>query len=79
MEIEYNLFASFAALMPEHARGGSCILSLDDGVTVCGLIQKLRLPEKDAKMVFINGRRAAESAVLKQGDRVGIFPLVAGG
>jgi len=52
---------------------------MEEGTTVGMLMERLHLPEDRPKMVFINGRRASEGTRLKDGDRAGIFPLVAGG
>jgi len=79
MEIEYLLFASFADYMPENRQGQSCVMTLEEGSTVGILIEHLNLPENKPKMIFLNGIRAKEDMLLKNGDRVGIFPLVAGG
>lgn len=79
MEIEYLLFASFSSYMPESSNGQSCRIQLEENATVSTLLKLLNLPEKTEKMIFLNGIRAKEDASLKNGDRVGIFPLVAGG
>lgn len=79
MKIEYELFASFAGLGSDNPDGEPSILELPEGTTVDMLIRQLRLPEDRPRMIFINGRRVNESTDLKDGDRAGIFPLVAGG
>ncbi len=79
MKIEYILYASFAKHMPKGSDGRVCELEIAADLTLGMLIERLQLPEKSSKMVFVNGLRAKEEAVLRDGDRVGIFPLVAGG
>jgi len=79
MKVEFVLFASFADYMPKNAGGKPFAIEVDEGTTVGALIERLRLPEDRPKMVFVNGLRAKEDALLSEGDRAGIFPLVAGG
>jgi len=42
------------------------------------VISDLRLPDQP-RIVFVNNRHAAEDSVLRDGDRLAIFPPVAGG
>jgi molybdopterin converting factor small subunit len=79
MKVEFVLFASFADSMPEQAGGKPSVIEVDEGITVGTLIERLRLPEDRPRMVFVNGLRVKEDALLSEGDRAGIFPLVAGG
>lgn len=79
MKIEFVLFASFADHMPEHAEGKPCVMEVEEGTTVGSLTERLHLPEDRPKMIFVNGLRAKEDTLLSEGDRAGIFPLVAGG
>ena len=79
MKIEYALFASFAVYMPDRKPGKAGFTEMEEGASVKKLFQQLGLPENQVKIAFVNGRRVEEDAPLKDGDRVGIFPLVAGG
>lgn len=79
MKIEYVLFASFAALMPVGSDGKPCELEVDAGTRVDTLMERLKLPKEKAKIIFVNGIKSSEDTLLSQGDRVGIFPIVAGG
>jgi len=74
-QITVRLFATLAGLTPENADA----YPVTQGMTVRDLIGQLGVDEKDAKVVFINSRKAELSAVLNSGDRVGIFPPVGGG
>ncbi len=48
------------------------------GPRIADVIATLGLPD-DPRVVFINGRHAPEDTVLSDGDRLAIFPPVAGG
>jgi len=52
---------------------------LEPGSTVGGLVRALGIPEKLAKLVFVDHVRADASAALRDGAAVDIYPPVAGG
>ena len=80
MKIELRLYASLARHMPEQERNqGSRGMEVAEGTTVGALLDLLSIPVKAAKIIFVNGVHAGPVQVLKEGDRVGIFPPVAGG
>ena len=59
--------------------GGLDRFELDTGATVEHLLDNLDIPVAEAKLVFVNGKKAPLTAVLSDGERVGIFPPVGGG
>ena len=73
--IEIKLFASLTKFLPESADK----YEIKPGETVRNLLTQLRIPEKDAKLIFIDGIRSDMDTALKGGERVGIFPPVGGG
>ena len=79
MKIELRLYASLAAFMPEQTGGKSLTMEVSDGTTIRDLLQQLKVPKKQIKVIFLNGIHAGDGDILKEGDRVGIFPAVAGG
>lgn len=79
MKVELDLFASFMKYKPENCVGEPYILEIDNGTTVKQLIDQLNIPSSIPKIIFVNGIVTKEGTVLKDGDRAGIFPQVAGG
>jgi len=79
MKIEVNLFSSLARLKPKDLGTDPWILECREGITVEELLRELKLPEKSCKLTFINKNHAGRATVLKDGDRVGIYPPVGGG
>ena len=79
MKVELRLFASLSAYMPPGAEDGSNMLQAEDGTTINTLLTQLGVPEEDVKIVFVNGIISKVDDVLHEGDRVGVFPAVAGG
>ena len=49
-------------------------MELPAGATIGQLIEQLGLPEREIKVVFVNGVAQELDYVLADGDRVGIFP-----
>lgn len=79
MKVELNLFASFERYMPNKAKGNSCTMELREGTRVRELLEQLKIPIDSVKLVFLNGVHARDDEILNDGDRVGVFPPVAGG
>ena len=78
IRIEVRLFATLRRFAPA-ASGEALSLELPAGSTVHDLVGRLQLPAPEVNKVFINYRAVPDEHVLQEGDRVGIFPLVAGG
>jgi molybdopterin converting factor small subunit len=60
--------------------GEALVCELAEGTTVQKFLEKeLGIPPGEVKIVFINGVSRSFDHVLADGDRVGIFPPIAGG
>ena len=51
---------------------------ITEGETVNGLVERLGLPKKDIKVIFVNNKVAGFDTVLKDGDQVALSPPVGG-
>lgn len=79
MRIDLALFANLSQYHPDGEGGRhSRSYDLEAGATVTDVIEHLGLPDQP-RVVFLNGRHAPETAALSEGDRLAIFPPVAGG
>jgi molybdopterin synthase sulfur carrier subunit len=79
MTVDIALFAYLSDYQPDGQGGrGTRSFELEPTATVTEVIEMLGLPD-EPRIVFINGVHAAENAVLNEGDRLAIFPPVAGG
>jgi molybdopterin converting factor small subunit len=74
MKVELNLYASLARFVP---RTGP--LEVGKDTTILGLLRRLDVPLDKVKIIFLNGIHASGNETLRDGDRVGVFPPVAGG
>ena len=80
MKIEVKLYASLGRYMPQAAlEKGQSYLEVGEGTTIKALLENLKVPLETVKLIFLNGIHAKDNEVLKDGDRLGVFPPVAGG
>jgi len=54
-------------------------VGLPEGARLSDLLRQAGLPAEEVKQAFVNGRRASPDRLLEEGDRVALFPAVAGG
>ena len=78
MKIELRLFASLSVYMPE-AESADATVNVKEGISIRELLEQYNVPLDSVKIIFVNGVHAERDEILKEGDRVGIFPPVAGG
>ncbi len=79
MKITVTLYATLMKYNPEGTRNKPFELELPEGSKVKDLIEHLGIKENEAKQVFIRHKSRPEDFVLEDGDKVAIFPPVAGG
>ena len=77
MKIEVRLFAT----LKQYAPGGRdpSVCELAEGSRVGNVLEGLSIPKDAAKVILVNGRQSDEGHILCDGDRIVIFPPVAGG
>jgi len=75
IEINVDLSTTLFRYYPE----GSGSIKVEKGTTADDLIRKLGIPEDAVSLIFINGKRAMPNQELDENDKIGLFPLVAGG
>jgi len=79
MNVRVQLFASLGRHAPHGGGNDPFPVALNEGATVSDLLDLLAVPVEVVKLVFVNGVHASGERCLKDGDRVGVFPPVAGG
>ncbi len=77
-QVEIRLFGHLREYLPAPGFPGAMV-EVPDGSTLGDLLDHLRIPPKDPKILLINGIHADRTASLHEGDRVSIFPPIAGG
>jgi sulfur carrier protein ThiS len=79
MDVDVVLFAYLSDYQPDGLGGRAArAFHLAQGTTVADVIANLKLPDQP-RIVFVNNRHAAEDSALHDGDRLAIFPPIAGG
>lgn len=78
IQVEVRLYATLRRYNPE-ASEGVMLLQMTEGSTVTHLLACLGVPKKEARVFFVNNRQQSNDYLLQNGDRVAVFPLVAGG
>ncbi|MBC2710713.1 MAG: MoaD/ThiS family protein [Desulfosarcina sp.] len=73
--IQLKLFAALTPLSPEN----SDRVPIEPGISIKELLDHLDIPIVKAHLIFINGVKRSLETRLNGGERVGIFPPVAGG
>lgn len=80
MKIQLKLFASLTRFLPNpEGAGFTNLVEIDEGTTIEALLDQLKIPREQPKIIFLNGIHAEGRTVLKEGDRLGVFPPLAGG
>ena len=79
MKIELILYASLACHLPAERTGNSCVLEINEGSTVGDALASLNIPEDTPRILFVNGRHTKTDQSLAEGDRLAVFPPIAGG
>lgn len=73
--IQLKLFATLSSRLPASADR----YPIEEKTTVRDVVEALKIPERQAKLIFVNGEKKPLDTLLKDGDRLGIFPPVGGG
>jgi sulfur-carrier protein len=72
-----------AATLSRHVTGYNANtgqhLEVEPGSTVLDLARQLGVPDKEVKLIMVNGVAARWDTILQGGERVALFPPVGGG
>jgi molybdopterin converting factor small subunit len=77
MDINLKCFATLAEADKCDYKN-STTKTLSEGATVRKLLQQEGIPEKDVKLIFVNGKRTSLDTPLRNGDQVGLAPATGG-
>jgi molybdopterin converting factor small subunit len=77
MNIQLKCFATLAEADTCDYRS-STPKTLPSGATVRQLLAQARIPDRDVKLIFVNGRKAELDTALRDGDQVGLAPATGG-
>jgi sulfur-carrier protein len=76
--VEVRLFGHLRDYLPAPGDPGAMV-EVPDGCTFQELLDRLKIPPADPKILLLNGVHVDRQAILGEGDRVSVFPPIAGG
>lgn len=79
IEVEVRLYALLRRYAPEVNLGEAMRLNMKEGSTLQMIYDRLGIPFDEVKRVIVNGIARDHYYRLSNGDRVAIFPPIAGG
>ena len=77
--VEVRLYASLRKYHPNLGIGEAILVPLDDEAKLGNLLDELNIPEDEIDIAMVNGNREEEDYILRDKDRIGLFPLIGGG
>jgi sulfur-carrier protein len=76
--VEVRLFGHLRDRLISSERAGS-VVDVPEGSCLRELLERLGIPLYEPKIMLVNGVHALPELILAEGDRVSIFPPIAGG
>lgn len=78
MNVQINLYATLA-LQRTNRRTEADLIEIEDGTTIGDILDRLGVSRDAPKIIFLNGIHADLETIPKDGDRIAVFPPIAGG
>jgi molybdopterin converting factor small subunit len=79
VQIEVRLYATLRKYREDQGSGEPIIMTYQDNTQLGKLLDDLKIPREEIKTTFVNGKWEEDRYILRDGDRIGIFPPIAGG
>ena len=79
MQVEVRLYATLREFAPADANAGVFLLTLPENATLVFLLTAIGIEAKKVHMRIVNGIMSSDEQILKENDRIGLFPPVGGG
>ncbi len=79
MTIQVKLYATLRKYLPDVPLGEKTEIEVPEDSKVKDVLDILNIPEKDAKIILVNGNRKKKTDSIQEDDLVVIFPPIGGG
>lgn len=79
MKLEIRLYATLRRFSPDGAPTGVFFVILPEDSTVGAVLEKIGIGSEKVHMRMVNGVGVTDDHILKDNDRVGLFPPIGGG
>ena len=77
-KIKVKLFATLRKYAPQ-ASASEQELEVAQGTTASQVLEQLKIPQAQVAFVFVNSTHQKMDKALADGDKLGVFPPIAGG
>ncbi len=78
-KVEIRLYAGLRKYHPNGQSSDAFTLEMGKDAKLADIIDALKIPRQEVSVLMVNGKWEKEDYPLKEGDRVGLFPLIGGG
>ena len=83
MKIRFKLYATLSDYLPEGAAGNAVEIDVPEDASPHSIIDRYHVPRRLAHLVLVNGiyadKAERDTAMLREGDTLAVWPPVAGG
>jgi molybdopterin converting factor small subunit len=79
MALQLLLAATLRKYVSDYDAATGYTLQVEPGLTVRQIVQQLKIPEQEVKLILIDGIGSKWDAVLQGDERLALFPPVGGG
>jgi sulfur carrier protein ThiS len=79
MSLHVEVSSYLRKFLPNYNPEEGLILDFRPGMTVAQMIKDLGIPEEQVQLIMVNRMAVKPDHVLKEGDLVGLFPILDGG
>ncbi len=79
MCVTVKLYATLRQYAAGRRAGMPLEIDLPEDATILDLINKLKIPVEETRIIFVNGIIQEQGCKLNDGDVVGMFPPIGGG
>ena len=79
INVEVRSYANLQQYSPNLKIGEPLVMVLNHETKLKDLLEELKLPKEEANTVFVNGKWEGEHYILRDGDKIFIFPSIGGG
>lgn len=79
MKIELIISKEIDKYLKINKNGNPFTLSIDNNISIKQLMEELGIPEKYVSIILVNMQHKSTNYILKEGDKLSLFPAVAGG
>ena len=78
MNVQVNLYATLALQTTKQGTEAG-LIEIEDGTSVGAILDRLGVSRDAPKIIFLNGVHSDLETIPKDGDRIAVFPPIAGG